>query len=399
MDIEKLAAKARQGLPPKDPAKEPAKEKAEPKGAASASSAETQKTKEELEKENKAKVDAVKEAEEQTKKDEVILSKKDEELNDEEKSRKAEVLKTKKPESKTKEEKMELRIHELVDKVDKLEKSGTATKADLETAKTNAETAKKELDDLKKSLSMSPEDKVKTKVKDEIGKLRNKYLDEDKSKPREERREMTKEELEDWRQEDFDAASEWANRRTLRRVQEERKLFADEVMTLKANEILDKQEESQKRVFVKHPELNNDKRREELIKQGKSKEEVLKILQDESPKYKLCLEILNENRDKYMLAENGPELIVEEMEKRLPKEKPEETPKADEEVVKLKARIAELEAERDLDTSITSTRHGDTHPSETEIDKKQAEIAKKVGLDPAKVAARVKARKERGYDG
>ncbi|MDD4479380.1 MAG: hypothetical protein PHD64_10070, partial [Mesotoga sp.] len=342
----------------------------------------------------------VKKAEDQTKQDETILAKKDEELMADEKTRKLEILKSKKPESKTKEEKMELRIHELVDKMDKLEKSGTATKAELDAAKADSEKAKKELADLKKSLSMTSEDKIKSKVKDEVKKLRETYLSEDKEKPREERREMTKDELDEWRMEDVDAANEWSVRRSLRRVEEERRVFSDEVMTHKATEILDKQEESQKRVFTKHPELDNDKRKDELLKQGKSKEEVLKILCDENPKYKACLDILNENREKYMLSPDGPELIATEMEKRLGKE----TPKAStEEIEKLKAEVERLKAEKEelegLDTSHGSTRHGNPPPSdETELDKKQVELAKKVKLDPSKLKARVKYRKEQGFD-
>lgn len=366
VDIEKLAAKAREGLPAKE-------KKAEPKDAAPAPSAETQKTKEE--------------------------PKKVEEPKAKEPEVKKEAAPEKKAESKTKEEKMELRIHELVDKVGRLEKSDTATKAEIESAKTERDLAKNELSEIKKQLSMTPEDKLKDKVKLEVSSRLKKHLEEDKSKPREEKREMAKEELDEWLLEDFDAASEWKTRRDIRRYEDEKYVKHDVVMTERARVIQAKQKESADRVAKKHPELDIENRRLELLKEGKSRPEIRTILMQENPKFKLAMEILEANPDKYVLAENGPELIVEELEKRLSSK-----PEVDTEKEELKARLERLEAEnetlKNLDNGVESTRHGNS-PSqeETEISKKQEEISRKLGLDPKRIKARVEERKKQGYDG
>lgn len=380
-DLEKVAAKAREGLPKKDGDKKP-----ESKGAGSGPSPETTKTKEELDKvaQDKAKLEADAKAKAEK---EAQPPKKEEEK--------------KPPESKTKEEKMELRIHELVDKVSKLEKSTTATKAEVDAAKADRDSAKNELADIKKQLSMTPEDKLKEKVKLETATRRKKLLDEDKEKPREERREMTKDELEEWRLEDLEGANEWQTRRDMRHYDEEKFLKHDIAMTEKARAIQIKQKESADRVFKNHPELDFESRRLELIKEGKTKEEAREIIGKERPKVKIVLDLMEANPDKYILAENAPELLAEELEKKLSSSNGPDTEKEE-----LKAKIAALEAEKakreaeeGLDTGVGSTRHGEGQASEdTELEKKRDELAKKAGLDPAKIRARVKFRKEQGID-
>jgi hypothetical protein len=394
MDLEKLAEKAKAGLPKAEPAK-----KVESKDATSASSAETKKTKEEEQKVASDKVESkVKEAEEKAKKDEEILSTEEGKLDEEGKKRKAELVKVKADaEEKEKKSNVQKRFDELTSKIKKLEESEATTRAEKEAEKAEKEAAKTELESIKKQLSMTSEDKIKEKVKSETLERRKKYIEEDIKLPKEDRREMSKEEIDEWLIEDYEGATEWIQRRTIRRVGEESYLRQQELTNSKAKDLKAKQKLSADRAFAKHPELNFETRLEELKKQGKSKEEAKRIIGEENPKVKLAFEILEANPDKYILAENGPELIAEEVEKRLNKK-----PEVDTEKEELKARLAKLEAEnetlKNLDSGISSTRHAEHKETETDIEKEQGRIAKKLGIDPEDIKKRVKERKEKGYD-
>jgi hypothetical protein len=388
MDLEKVAARAKSMLK--------AETKPEPKDAGADSSSETKKIKDEAVKAEPAKADVkaedkAKDIEAQDKKDEEVLSKKDEELNDDQKKRKVELVKIKQgADEKEKKSNVQKRFDELTAKIKELESDRNSTKAERDTLRT-------ELDGIKKQLSMTPQDKVKEKIKSEISARQKKYLDEDKNLPREERREMTKDELDAWALEDYEGANEWVSKRTYRRIEEEKALHIDLEQTAKAEAILEKQQKSAEKTYIKHPELDVSKRQNELKSQGKSNEEIIKTLCAENPKYKLAVEIYHENPTKYMLSENGPELIVEEIEKRLPK-----TKEPDNEVIALKTKLAEIEAEnkrlKGLDTGLSSHAQGTTQEPETEIGKKQAEVARKLGIDPNRIKRRVVERAELGYD-
>ena len=357
--------------------------KAEAKGAAPAPSAEIKKTeekKEESKADDKSNEVKIQEAEAKAKKDEEILSKKDDELKDDEKARKAELVKIKDAEGKTNVQK---RFDELTAKIKDLESDRNSTKAEKEALA-------EELNSIKKKLSITPEDKSKEEIKAEMQVRNKKYVDEDKEKPREDRREMAKEELDEWLLEDYEGANEWLTRRSIRRYQEENHLKQDKANDRQASEIMKKQNRSAEKTYQKHPELNMFKRAQELKTQGKTKDEVLQILFKESPKFKVYMDIVNENADKYMLAENGPELIVEEMEKRL-------TPsKETSEVEDLKKRIADLEEAarlREVDGEISSTRYSGPKPSEPEIVKKTEELGEELGLSKDVVKKALERRK------
>lgn len=384
MDIEKLAEKARSQLK--------SDKKVEARDATPAPSAETEKTKVEV-KEPEKSTDVVKnkveEATKKAEKDEAILSKSDDKLEPEEKARKAELLKVKQ-ESEDKEAKsnVQKRIDELTGKIKDIENDRNSTKAERDALKT-------ELDDIKKKLSMTPEDVVKEKVKSELTNLQKKYVDEDKRLPREEKREMPKEELDEWLLEDYEGASEWLTRRSIRRVEEERDLRNKELGSIRAKETLAKQMRSQDKVLARHPDLDMDRRKAELEKEGKSKDEIFRIICNENPKYKLCADILHENPDKYLQAENGPELVVEEMERRLKKP---ESPEID----AIKKELAELRAEnarlKNVDVGVTSTRQSESKTPQSDLEKEQEKIALKVGLDPKRLKARIEERAKHGYD-
>ena len=373
-DIEVLAKKAQAMLKT---------DKAEPKDAAPAPSAEKVKIEEEPK-------DKIGEAELKAKKDEEILSKKDEELKDDEKSRKSELLKVKDVEDKKAEKSnVQKRFDELTSKIKDLESDRNATKAEKE------ELAQ-ELSSIKKQLSMTPEDKNKAKIKSEMQTRNKKYVDEDKEKPREDKREMPKEELDEWLLEDYEGASEWLTRRSIRRYQEENYLRQEDVNNRRASEIIEKQNRSAEKTYVKHPDLDVSNRTAELTRQGKSKQDIFKTLCDENAKYKACADILKEDPEKYMLAENGPELIIAEFEKRSKKE-------VNADIEAIKKELAELKAENNrlkgLDVGISSTRKGEPARTSTELEKKQEELALKVGLSPDRIRAAVKRRADKGYDG
>lgn len=366
--------------------------KPEARDAGAESSPEKVKTKaeviEKLEVKPEVKPEPKLEVETQAKKDEEILTKKEDDLTPEQKTRKTELVKIKQDaEEKEKKSNVQKRIDELTGKVKDLERDNTSTKAERDAIRN-------ELDGLKKQLSMTPNDKIKEKVKSEMSSRVNKYIEADKGLPRENRREMTKEEIDEWALEDWEAANEWVSRRTIRRVEEERDFKLNLETSLKAEEILDKQEISSKRTYIKHPELDTSKRKEELRKEGKKTEEIHNILLEENEKYKMCFDVYNENPNKWIVLDNAPELIVEEMEKRLskmPKKEDSEVEKLRAEVERLKAEKAQLEG---LDSGISSTRHAPPKEDLTDFEKQQIKLAEEVGLNRDKIKARVSWRKD-----
>lgn len=357
------------------------KERGEPKGAPPASSPE-KKTKEELEKEAKIKADKEKvdaeakkkaDAEAQTKKDEELLSKKDEELNEDDKKRKGELVKGKEKSNTQK------RFDELTKKIKLLEKDSEAGKA-----------AAIELADLKKRLNMTPEELFKQKIKEEGSTRITKYTEEDKDKPREERREMTKEELNDWITEDLVEAQEWISKRTLRRQKEE----GQDKLTIAQNQ-------SYQKVLKENPKMDFDKVKERgaaLKNEGKTNDEIGTIIAEEFPECAMSFVVANESPH-FGSYPNGPELIAKEVKRRLSKvdANKEESSK----VEKLEKELAELSAEnarlKGIDVSINSTRTPEPKVEESDMGNKLKTLASEVGLDPKKVADREKKRETAGY--
>ncbi len=368
---------------------------AESKGAAPASPAGKEKTEGiESEEEKKARIDAeakakVKEAEAKAKQDEEILSKKDEELKDDEKKRKAELLKIKQDvEDKEKKSNVQKRIDELTGKIKSLENDKSSDKSEIKALKDKVAAIEKER-------SKTPDTEAKEKIKKEMSGRIAKYLEEDKKLPREERREMTKEELDEWALEDYEGYNEWLTKRSIRRVGEENHLRREDFTNKKASELIDKFNKSYEKVILKHPELDIVKRKAELEKEGKPKEEIRKIIAQENPKWNTFMEIFEGDINKYLDAEDGASEIAEEMEKRLDKSKsPKET-----EVEALRKEIEALKAEKarleELDVDVTSTRQAEPHSSKTELEKQQEELATSVGLSKDKLKVAVDRYKNR----
>lgn len=369
------------------------KKRAESKGAAPASQAENKKTK--GLKEEVLPKEAPKETpEEKAKHDEEILTKKDEELTDDEKPRKVELLKVKatfdaKEKDKTEKSNVQKRIDELSTKVKSLEASSTTTKKERDDAKA-------ELDAMKKELQMTPDDILKKELKEESQKRYAKYLEDDKSKEKAERREMTREELDEWLSDDYVQATDWITRRTMRRVREEEGFVEDRKMQYAHKLVLSKQTESAHRVYAKHPELDVLDQVKTLEEEGMDKKKILEKLCAENPKYKLFMETLNANFEKFYFDEKGPELVVAEMEKSLSPKKEDDNPKIDELTAKLAEVTAELDRVKGIDVSLKSNRSPEKK-EETELGAQLKALASEVGLSPEKVLARVKERESKGY--
>lgn len=335
------------------------KELAEARDAATATSAEKQKTKEENEKKEKEaqlakdKAKAQEAAEAQAKEDERILAAKEEELSEEDKTRKTELLKKKKDaqdakakkqaeedkrilaakEEELNEDQKKYKEHLLKEDVERKKQEkldarfGVLTgrikdlERDKETNKAEIEQLKKEKNELAKIINPPKADESVGKI---LNETLNKYLEEDKEKPREQRREMTKDELEDWFLEEPVAANEWMVDRSIRRT-EERKGITTKITT---DNFTKKQLESFNRVVEKHPGLDLGKlkaRANALEGEEKTKKEINKILAEEFPLMVISFKVAAEHPE-WENEENGPELVMKEVEKRKanPPAKPED---------------------------------------------------------------------------
>ena len=370
---------------------EEAKKAAEAKGAAPASSTEIKKTEEEKKKELAA-------LEAQAKEDERILSTSDDKLTDEkDKKRKSELIEIKKKkdeEERNKPGNIQKRIDELVGEI-------KALRAEKSQDKEKTNKLEKELIDLRKK-TQPPDKKEQEELKGVEQARIKKYIEEDKSLPHEERREMTDEEFEDWYLEAPGKATQWSTERTIRRMSEREK----DKRTHFTKKILDKQNEVADEVAKKHPELNTDARQKELKAEGKSPDEIRKIILEENPKVRICTELITKNPEKYLLSEDGPELLASDMEKELAKEPSGDKPKGkktvtltEEEVEEMKKKAVEEEDERrkNADDGFHSTRDGEPlkgGKKVSEIDKKLEGILKKSGVSKEAYDKAVERRKK-----
>ena len=143
-----------------------------------------------------------------------------------------------------------------------------------------------------------------------------KYIEEDESKPYAQRREMNDEALQEWLIEDMVSAQRWIAKQELRRERDR----ANDTDNTKVEIIVAKQKESRNRVDIRHPELRQSSEKiAALQSEGKTQEEIQAVIYKEYPKAKVIADILIENKVNYAVLENGPELLVQEMEKRMSK--------------------------------------------------------------------------------
>jgi len=244
-----------------------------------------------------------------------ILDKDETQLTEEQKKKKAEIL-----ESREKEPDVNKIIKGLKDanrRIDKL--VGRNKEQEFEFQKSLRE-KELEIAELKRKVEggvIKPED-IENQVISEAQVKIARYIQEDEVKPREQRREMIKEEIEEWVIEDPEAAYAWIAKRELRR---EREIESDRQKVEvkgKATEFLQKQEDSVNRFLIKYPNAKPEKRALELKNQGKTYEEANKILSDEFPEYRLTNEIVVEHPE-WMKEVHFGQLLADELGKRLTK--------------------------------------------------------------------------------
>lgn len=284
-------------------------------------------------------------AEEQAKKDAELIIKKDEEItNEQDKKRKFEILEEqrKKEDSKLSaedkikriEEKTQKRIDELVNKLKEV------------TDKTSkeAQLMKQEVETLRKEKQGEQKEDILSIVEKEEAEKNKKYFEEDKTLSREKRREISDDEIDEWLLEDQKTAIAWIQRREFRREIDKRQNLAGKQKESLSKKLFVEQSNSYAKVLIKHPELNIQKRKDELKNQGKSDDEIEDILRSENKKYETIHKIAEENPI-WKYAHNAPELAMEEMEKRLGDNKNEEKSiieKLQEQVEALSAEIQKM---------------------------------------------------------
>lgn len=376
------------------------------KAATESKTAEAEKVKTEAaEKVKVAKEIVAKEA--QMKEDARILSEDDTKLKSEEKTRKAELIKAKEVEDNTPEAKIKKVQDSTQKRIDEIvsERKSAEAKRDAEIAALKAE--------LEEARKPKQQEDVKAKVEREHVEQIARFVEEDKSKPKEKRREMTKDELDTWYLEDPTEATAWINRREIRRDRELSKLeesatekpkATNEEKLAAAKEFATKQNESKAKLVAKYPGTvpSKEKIAETFKKLGMpldrqlTSDEAKKVnaeFSNDNAEYKLCMQILDEN-PKILENTDGPELVMKEMEKRLAS-KP--TGKLEITEDELNAKVeAEIARRKLVDgEGITSTGGGKkimNEKAKSELRIIQEKAAKKAGITIEQLDAQIERR-------
>lgn len=324
-----------------------------------------------------------KEADDRAKDDERILTVEDKELSGPELERKAELRETKRKKDESPDEKIK-RVQESTQKrIDEI-KSEQLAKENKNAAELAA--LKAELEELKKPKQQ--EDAAIKSKREEAGRIAQ-YVEEDKSKPRDERREMTKDELDGWYLEDPVEATKWIQRTEYRRLrdkeksEEANKPDPDKAKKL-ADEFISKQNESKAKLLKAYPGIMPapERIKELQTKHNGNLDAINAELRATNAEFKLISEICAEDPKKYIESVDGPELAMAEMEKRLKKP----TGKIELTQEELDAKIqAEIERRKHVDgEGITSSTGGkkvdNSNKSKSELRQQQEKIAKKAGI-------------------
>ncbi len=356
----------------------------EARGASKVTPPKEEKTKDELEQEAKAqkeqKAKETKEREEtQAKEDKRILETQDDKLNEDEKKRKIELK------DDLKQDKINKRIGEFKKELELVKKS---KEADSEANKEKIAELEAQIKELKPSPEVSEKEELKKVETDRL----NKYLEEDKDKPREDRREITKEDLDDWYAEDMPAAQDWQSNRNIRRNEDRKR---DSYGTALGK----KQKESFEKTIKDNPKFDiriATRKMAEMKKEGKSNEEISDTIAEEYPECAMIFAV-TDKMPELTRKPNGPELIIAEAKKRMeakpPKKKEEETDekkkKEEEETTRKKKELddaVEAEIERreaaDEAAGIASSRARDKKTEEPKSDliTEMERLGKKVGM-------------------
>lgn len=300
--------------------------------------------------EDLAKVEADKKAklqQEQKEKDDLeILEKEESQLTEEQKKRKEEIVKSQEGEPDL--QKILKGLKDANKRIDKL--TGRNKEQEFEFKKAMEE-KEKEIQALKNLVAKSKEpskDEVETAVETQIEEASQVYLKEDADKPRELKREMAKEELEEWFAEDPVEAQRWMIKQEKRRDYERNQIAKNLQNKVASDEFLSKQRESVQRLISKYPNSKPDARANELKSQGLKPQDIIAKLEGEFPEYRIVQEIVNSDPNVLSKIDFG-DYVMAELEKRLANketEKKKEVKKVyTEEEVKQMVQ-EELEAER-----------------------------------------------------
>jgi hypothetical protein len=210
--------------------------------------------------------------------DQALIETPDEKLSTEQKEKKAVLVKDQEAKRLPGAEK---RINELVGELKALKNEKDQDKERI----TNLEA---ELLSVRQTVEQPKNEEVRNQKLSRLAQERVvKQMEEDKSLPLAERREMGKAELEDWIVSDPLAAQEWLADRAVRRDRERRQDLRKEEVSSQAETIIQRQTASRQKVEAKHPELNYTARETALIASGKTKKEAFETIMAESPKVKV----------------------------------------------------------------------------------------------------------------
>ena len=380
-DLEKTTQIAKETMEKISKESEAKKAQAETKGAAA-------------EKSEKAKTEGINfadKAEAQAKEDERILSANEADLSEKDKERKVQLGEIKKKKDESPEEKIK-RVQESSQKrIDEIKSELLEEKNRANQDRDLIKRLEAELAEVKKSIKPKEED-AQIVIKRQLDERIAKYVDEDKSKPRAERREMSKEELDEWFLEDPTEASAWINDRSLRR-HEEKKEIQESLKSNKGKELADdfvkKQKASFDKLLAKYPRVKlSEARLKEVdaMLTGKNEAEQRAILEKEEPVYLAALDLINTNPKKYLEAVDGPEAAIIELDKKFGQKDTKKTITLTEDELqeRIKAatvaeaeRIASLEGEG---LHSTSGKQQTKEVKKTDFELKQLELAQKAGL-------------------
>lgn len=321
--------------------------------------------------------------EKSAKEDERILSADDKTLTESEATRKTEILGTKKEKAESPEDKVRRTQEASQKRIDEIKSELLAEQNKRKQDAEAIEKLREELADVKKTLAPKVQEDEKSRLKALEADRIIKYAEEDKNKPLQDRREMSKEDLENWYLEDPVEATAWMQERTIRRVEERRALELKDSNKKSSEDFTERQNKSRDRLFSKYPGVNPSPDKLASFK-GKTDSEIREALCAESEEFRICSEIVAEDPKKYLDSADGPELIMAEMDKRLSKGngKPKTVTLTEEE---LEAKIqAEAERRANLDEGITSTKGGKKMDGKVENKSERRQhlerIAKKAGI-------------------
>lgn len=242
---------------------------------------------------------------------------------------------------------------------------------------------------------------IEAKIEQELSKNITRYIDEDKSKPKDKRREMSKDELEEWYLEDPTEATAWINRRERRRHEEQldlKKAIAKPSGKESAEEFLREQDKHIAVLVKEFPQVIPDQKRINALKaEGKNDSQIHEILLAENEHYRMLDEITHSEPSKYINRVDGPELARQEIKKRL-EQKTNKRTLSEEEIEKIKKEAIEAEDKRrkEVDANVRSSggsKKVENNKTKSDFRLKQEQLAAKAGLPLAELDKAIERRR------